>query len=659
MTTLLHIRGLHVELLIDGALRPVIHDTTLSLDEGEALGLVGESGAGKSITVRAIMRLLPPGATVTGEILFDGAEVLDFDREALRRFQASDAAMIFQDPTTHINPVRRIGDFLTEALVTNNGMPEGEAEQLVVGILEDVGIGDAARRLKQYPHELSGGLLQRVMIAAALAIKPRLLLADEPTTSLDVTTQAEVMAILDEQRRQRGLGMIFVTHDLELAAAVCDRIAVMYAGFVVEDRGADSLHEQARHPYTAGLLASRPSPTERALRLSAIPGRPLAAFEVEAGCPFASRCPFVEERCEAEKPQLRELDGGRVRCHRAEELRGQLTSRSEDRRMADRDQSGVTALSEATPPARPPDGDDAVRVEGLTRVFGGHRRAADTTAVKEVSFAVAPGGALAIVGESGSGKTTTARMIIGLERPTAGRIFVGGRERTFGRVGSGERRRLGREMQIVFQDPYSSLDPRQRVRECLDEMLRLHFRLDPEERAARILELLAQVGLDERHAGVYPRALSGGQQQRVAIARALASQPRVLILDEAVASLDVSVQAQVLNLLADIREQTGVTYLFISHDLAVVRQVSDDVLVMRRGEIVERGPTDRVLDAPEHPYTQALLLAVPRRGWRPVRTRLLDAMSADLSPVSREEEVARAKEAAAEAAEPPAGSHPG
>jgi oligopeptide/dipeptide ABC transporter ATP-binding protein len=326
VTALLEIRDLHVELLVDEIPRPVIHETTVAVDAGEALGLVGESGDGKSMTVRAIMRLLPLGATTRGEILFDGTDVLAFDREALRRFLASDAAMIFQDPTTHINPVRKIGDFLTEALVTNNGVTPAAAREAVTDILKDVGITDVTRRLDQYPHELSGGLLQRVMIAAALAIKPRLLLADEPTTSLDVTTQAEVMAILDEQRRQRGLGMIFVTHDLELAAAVCDRIAVMYAGFLVEDRPAGSLHEEARHPYTAGLMASRPSPTQRAPRLWAIPGRPLSAFEIEQGCPFASRCPFVEQRCRDELPGLRELDGGRVRCVRAEELRGRLAT---------------------------------------------------------------------------------------------------------------------------------------------------------------------------------------------------------------------------------------------------------------------------------------------------------------------------------------------
>jgi oligopeptide/dipeptide ABC transporter ATP-binding protein len=306
-------------------MRPVIHETTLSVDEGEALGLVGESGAGKSMTIRSIMRLLPAGATVTGQVLFDGADVLGFDRKAMRSFLASNAAMIFQDPSTHINPVRTVGDFLTEALVTNSGVAKAEARRRVTSILQDVGIPDAVRRLSQYPHELSGGLQQRVMIAAALAIKPRLLLADEPTTSLDVTTQAEVMAILDEQRRQSGLSMIFVTHDLELAAAVCDRIAVMYAGFLVEERCAATLHAEARHPYTAGLLASRPSPTQRAARLCVVPGRPLSAFEVGEGCPFVSRCAFVEERCRVERPQLREIDGGKVRCHRAEELRGQLS----------------------------------------------------------------------------------------------------------------------------------------------------------------------------------------------------------------------------------------------------------------------------------------------------------------------------------------------
>jgi oligopeptide transport system ATP-binding protein len=286
----------------------------------------------------------------------------------------------------------------------------------------------------------------------------------------------------------------------------------------------------------------------------------------------------------------------------------------------------VTVTAAAAPTAGPAaTAESAVRVESLTKVFG--RRRDRLVAVDSIDFSVPSGGSLAIVGESGSGKTTTARMIIGLERPTSGHIFIGGDERNHGRLGSRERRRMAREVQMVFQDPYASLDPRQRVHDCLDEILRLHFDLDRQARDRRIAELMQQVGLDERHAGVRPKQLSGGEQQRVAIARALASTPRVLILDEAVAALDVSVQAQVLNLLADIREQTGVTYLFISHDLAVVRQVSDQVVVMRCGAIVERGPTDRVLDCPENEYTKALLSAVPRQGWKPVRTHPNDEHS--------------------------------
>ena len=325
---LLEIEHLGVDLPVEGTMRTVIHDVTLSIEEGEAVGLVGESGAGKSMAARAVIRLLPRGAKTRGDIRFAGNSIPRMDTARLRRYRMNDVAMIFQDPRAHINPVRTIGDFLTEGLISNLGTDKAIAEENVIALLRDVGIEDAARRLRQHPFELSGGLLQRVMIAAAMASEPRLILADEPTTALDVTTQSEVMAILDEQRRQRGLAMLFITHDLELAAAVCDRIGVMYAGFLVEDREAASLHARAMHPYTAGLLAARPNPRERTEQLWAIPGRPLSAFEVHEGCPFVSRCAFVEERCRVELPEVRELDGGRVRCHRAEELRGQLREAS-------------------------------------------------------------------------------------------------------------------------------------------------------------------------------------------------------------------------------------------------------------------------------------------------------------------------------------------
>jgi oligopeptide/dipeptide ABC transporter ATP-binding protein len=323
--TILSIQQLSMDLPTPQGVRRVIHDVTLDVDEGEAVGLAGESGAGKSMTARAVIRLMPRGAVLGGDITFNATSVSHMSAAALREFRLRDVAMIFQDPRAAINPVRRIGDFLCEALV-ERGDSEASALEVVTGILERVGIRDVPRRLRQYPHELSGGLLQRVMIAAALAIEPKLLLADEPTTALDVTTQSDVMVHLDAQRRERGLAMIFVTHDLELASAVCDRIAVMYAGFLVEDSPAAGLHSEALHPYTAALLASRPSVDERERRLVAIPGRPLSASEVGEGCSFVERCPFAQERCWHERPQLRRVGRGRVACHRTEELHGQLAA---------------------------------------------------------------------------------------------------------------------------------------------------------------------------------------------------------------------------------------------------------------------------------------------------------------------------------------------
>jgi oligopeptide/dipeptide ABC transporter ATP-binding protein len=321
----LELDALAVDLLVEGRPRRVIHEVTLNVAESQAVGLVGESGAGKSMTSRAVMRLLPVGATIHGDIRFQGRSVLAMDSGQLRAFRLRDVAMIFQDPRAHINPVRKIGDFLTEALL-ERGESRDRAEAIVSGLLSAVGITDAHRRMRQYPHELSGGLLQRVMIAAALAIEPKLLLADEPTTALDVTTQSDVMVNLDTQRRERGLAMLFVTHDLELAAAVCHRIAVMYAGYLVEDSPATSLHAEPLHPYTAGLLASRPSPSARSRRLAAIPGRPLSAFEAGDACVFVSRCPFAVDRCRVERPMLREFAAGHVACHRVEELRGRLSA---------------------------------------------------------------------------------------------------------------------------------------------------------------------------------------------------------------------------------------------------------------------------------------------------------------------------------------------
>jgi oligopeptide/dipeptide ABC transporter ATP-binding protein len=323
VTALLEIDGLTARLPVEGELRTVLHDVALTIGAGEAVGLVGESGSGKSMTARAVARLLPAGAQTDGAVRFDGRDVLALRGGELRRYR-DEVAMVFQDPRAHVNPVRRIGDFMTEALRLR-GVARDEAARRAVAALRDVGIEDGARRLEQYPHELSGGLLQRVMIATMLLVEPRLVLADEPTTALDVTTQAEVMAILDELRRERGMALLFITHDLELAGAVCDRTAVMYAGQIVEVRSSALLDRDPLHPYTAALAAARPDIAATAPRLAAIPGRPVSAFEAPDGCPFAPRCAAVEAGCRIVRPRLSELDGGQVRCHRAKELRGRLT----------------------------------------------------------------------------------------------------------------------------------------------------------------------------------------------------------------------------------------------------------------------------------------------------------------------------------------------
>ena len=322
-TTLLEIEHLSTRLPLEGRMQPVLHDVTFTIERGEAVGLVGESGSGKSMTARAVARLLPSGASVGGAVRFDGRDVGGLRGDGLRDYR-SEVAMIFQDPRAHINPVRSIGDFLTEALRTNRGAPKAQARQRAIDALGDVGIEDGERRLRQYPHELSGGLLQRVMIAGALLTEPRLLLADEPTTALDVTTQADVMAILDDLRREHGLALLFITHDLDLATAVCDRMCVMYAGQIVEMQDATALADRPLHPYTAALSAARPAIDGEVHRLAAIRGRPLSAFEAPAGCPYAPRCDFAQERCGREDPRFDELDGGRVRCLRATELREAL-----------------------------------------------------------------------------------------------------------------------------------------------------------------------------------------------------------------------------------------------------------------------------------------------------------------------------------------------
>jgi len=606
---LLRVRGLGLTLPTATGPRRILADVGFEIARGEALGLVGESGSGKSMTARSLIRLLPPGARLRGTIGLGDIDVLAVDDRELRRVRSSRVAMVFQDPHAHINPVRTIGDFLTEGMRAVQGMPRQAATARALELLESVHIDAAPTRLRQYPHELSGGMLQRVMIAAAIAGEPELLIADEPTTALDVTTQSDVMATLLELRESRQMALLFITHDLELAAQTCDRTAVMYAGRIVEERPSAILHRHPSHPYTIGLLRARPRLGRRRDQLAQLRGRPADA-PAEVGCAFAPRCDFAIDVCRTQTPAEAALDDGRAFCHRLAAVAA--ASSGGDEATAEGGAAGSAA------DGVPGVGDGAANVleaRNLRKVYRS-RRGRDRVAVADLSLTLPRAGAIGIVGESGSGKTTIARMLVGLERPTGGVVaFPGALAEGEGEGGS--RRQRARLIQLVFQNPYTSLDPRQTVGQALAEVLRIHFDLDRGGRDRRVAQLLEQVGLDPELAGRRPRNLSGGQRQRVAIARALASEPAALVLDEAVSALDISVQAQVLNLLAGLRLRTDTALVFISHDLAAVAQITDYILVMHRGAVVEQGTTERVLANPRAPETRALIDSIPREGWRP------------------------------------------
>lgn len=557
--TLLDITGLTLDLPNGGRL---LDDVSLSVAEGETVGLVGESGSGKSLTARSVLGLIPARATTGGSVRLDGHEVLAAPSRTLLELRRRSAAMVFQDPRAGINPMRTVGDHLTETLRLCDRRPVAETRVRAVEMLGAVRMPRPEEHLRQHPHELSGGMLQRVMIAGALMSTPRLLICDEPTTALDVTTQAEIIAVLAEQRASRGMGMLFITHDLNLAASICDRIVVMSAGRVVERGDARHVLRDPQAEYTKRLVAATPT---IAIRGSGS---------------------------------------------------GDAASRDPDAAMVTDAMTAPDAACDAIPaadaaPAASAAPEPMLVVTSLSKTYHPRGRT-PVLAVADAAIEIPRGGSLAVVGESGSGKSTLARMIVGLEQADGGDIRIDGRERTAAPRTRAERLAYARSVQMVFQDPYLSLDPRITVGRAIEDALRLHARLGAAGGRARVLDLLEQVGLEARHADARPRTLSGGQRQRVAIARALAVEPDLLVMDEATSALDVSVQAQVLELVARIRRERGLTVLFISHDLAVVRRVCDETVVMQRGRIVERGSTAELLGAPRHPYTRLLLESVPR-----------------------------------------------
>ncbi|MGW6914659.1 dipeptide ABC transporter ATP-binding protein [Kitasatospora sp. NPDC054939] len=607
-TPLLAVRDLHVDFTGPRGAAPVpaVRGVDLTLRRGETLGIVGESGSGKSVTALAVLGLLPGTARVRGSVALDGRELLGLPGRELAAVRGRRIAMVFQDPLSAFTPVYRIGDQIVEALRIHRRLDRSAARDRAADLLDLVGIPSPRRALDAFPHEFSGGMRQRAMIAMAVANDPDVLLADEPTTALDVTIQAQVLDVLRTAKQETGAALVLVSHDLGVIAGLADRVAVMYAGRVVETAPVDDLFAAPRHPYTLGLIGAVPRLDARGGPLVPIPGTPAPMAQLPAGCPFAARCPLVLPRCTAEEPALDGTGAHLAACVRAEELA--------ERRPAPAAVYPVPPLPPAAAAVPRADRAPVLEVSGLTRTFpllkGAvlKRRVGEVYAVDGVDLSVRQGETLGLVGESGSGKSTTLFELLRLAAPASGRIEVLGRD--VAGLTRAEAHRLRGELQIVFQDPMASLDPRMPIGDIVAEPLRA-LRTPRQETARRVPELLRQVGLDPAHATRYPHQFSGGQRQRVSIARALAVRPKLLVLDEPVSALDVSIQAGVLNLLQSLKADLGLSYLFVSHDLSVIRHLADRVSVMYLGRTVEQGTVDAVFDRPRHPYTRALLSAVP------------------------------------------------
>jgi peptide/nickel transport system ATP-binding protein len=605
---LLEVTDLTVEFPGEDAVIPAVRGLSYTLAPGEVLGIVGESGSGKSVSSLAVMGLLPESATVNGSVRLRGQELIGLTDRQLAKIRGNKMAMVFQDPLSALTPVYSIGDQIAETVQVHRGVSKADAFARAVELLDAVGIPNARERAKAYPHEFSGGMRQRVMIAMSIANDPDVLIADEPTTALDVTIQAQVLELLDTAREITNAGTIMITHDLGVVAGMADRIVVMYAGKAVESGPVVPVYADPRMPYTIGLLGSVPRLDRPHEPLTPIEGSPPNVARLPEGCPFVARCPVSIPICSTVEPTLEPTaDGGRrAACHRSEEIELGLidgvpvfpppaiaTVRDE----LPREQRTVVL-----------DVDDLAKRYPVTKGVVLRRKIGTITAVDGISFDIREGEALGLVGESGCGKTTTIMQILEMTAPEQGSVTLLGTD--VSGLDRNGRRQLRRDVQVVFQDPLASLDPRLPVGDIIDEPLRA-FGVSAEQRRERVRELLSLVGLSPEHANRYPSDFSGGQRQRIGIARALALEPKLLVLDEPVSALDVSIQAGVLNLLEDLKVRLGLSYLFVAHDLSVVRHIADRVAVMYLGRLVEIGSGDDVFERPTHPYTQALLSAVP------------------------------------------------
>ncbi|MCU0857256.1 MAG: ABC transporter ATP-binding protein [Pontiellaceae bacterium] len=603
-TPLLRVENLRVWFDTEIGPARAVDGVSFSIQPGETYALVGESGSGKSVTALAIMNLLPSstGRIKGGKILFEGVDLARASGTEMRRIRGKEISMIFQEPMSALNPVFTVGRQIAEVFCLHEGMNRKTARNASIEILELVGIPEPADRFNNYPHELSGGMQQRVMIAMALACKPKLLIADEPTTALDVTIQSQILTLIDDLRKKTGTAVLLITHDMGVVRENADRVGVMYAGKLVEEAPVESLFSDPAHPYTELLMRALPAQTHRQQKLYAIEGLVPKATTELPGCRFENRCPARMDCCITEPPPNCEAGPEHTAaCHL-------LSGRTPRNRL------------EITPSAAPPSPLDPsviqLQTDGLQlffplkKNFFGRGRG-DVRAVDGVSLRVHKGETLALVGESGCGKTTVGKSIIRLCEPTGGSVRF--KNTDLSGLGKQARKTVSREIQFVFQDPFSSLDPRQPIGDILIEGMEIHrIRKNRKERLVKAQELLERVGLSPDMIYRYPHEFSGGQRQRIVLARALSTGPELLICDEATSALDVSVQAQILNLLKDLQAEFKLACIFITHNLGVVQYLADRVAVMYLGRIVEEGATKEIFSGPKHPYTQALLSAAPQ-----------------------------------------------
>lgn len=626
---LLSVRDLRVTFPSEAGQVNAVRGISFDVHAGKTLAIVGESGSGKSVTSMAIMGLLPETARIEGSVELGGREILGLDDHSMSKVRGKDLAMVFQDPLSSLTPVYTVGDQIIEALLAHEKLSRKAAQARALELLKIVGIPRAEDRINAFPHEFSGGMRQRVVIAMAMANNPKVIIADEPTTALDVTIQAQILDVLDRARHETGAGVILITHDMGVVAHSADDVLVMYAGRAVEKGDVETLFTHTRMPYSIGLLGAIPRVDKRENEaLTPIPGNPPILIDLPDACPFAARCPIATAACRTREPDL--ITVGDVPGHLAACIRLDRTAEGD---VYPKPTIPEHELARVPRDERKP----VLEVTDLTKTFALtsksflKRKVGRVSAVSGVSFDIREGETLAIVGESGSGKTTTLLELMEMA-PETGTVLLTGRD--VGAASAREKRKMRHDIQIVFQDPAGALDPRMTVADLLAEPLRaMGYDGDIND---RVTELMGLVGLDPAHVERFATAFSGGQRQRIGIARALATSPQLIVLDEPVSALDVSIQAGVINLLEELQAKLGLSYLFVAHDLSVVRHIADRVGVMYLGEFVEVGDIDEVFDNPKHPYTQALLSAIPIPDPVIERTRDRILLSGDLPSPTQE-----------------------